>query len=251
MVDLSGIGLSREGEPQIEPHLLANELIERLDFGVVPLEELQVGGLRPGGALGAAHWDGGHLVGHAPEVHAEVLHPQRRALPHRDQLGGLEVRVAETSQVGVLERELLQLLHDLQEFGVDQSQALLHLNDLRVAHHKARSRAEVDDGHRGRTSRPIGVDVRHDVVPELLLLLLGEIVVDDLGVFYHLLDLLLRDFARQAQLPLGLGEGNPEASPRRELDVVAPYSRHHRRGVPLREGIRIDFVIFAHGWVDF
>jgi hypothetical protein len=63
----------------------------------------------------------------------------------------------------------------------------------RVVSDVAGGGAEVDDGHGLGAHGAKGVDVGHDVVPHLLLLLLGHGKVDVIEMRTHLRQLLLRD----------------------------------------------------------
>lgn len=62
-----------------------------------------------------------------------------------------------------------------------------------IVSHVAGGGAEVDDGSGGGAAVCEGVDVSHDVVPELALLLSRHGEVDVLLVALHLLDLGVRD----------------------------------------------------------
>jgi hypothetical protein len=62
------------------------------------------------------------------------------------------------------------------------------------------------------------VDVRHDVVPQLLLLLGGQIVVDIVHMLLHLGNLLGRDLGGEPELALRLGQRDPQLAPSGELD---------------------------------
>lgn len=62
-----------------------------------------------------------------------------------------------------------------------------------IVSHIAGGGAEVDDGSGGRAAVSEGVDVSHDVVPELTLLLRRHGEVDVLFVALHLQNLSVRD----------------------------------------------------------
>ena len=166
---------------------------------------------------------------HPLVVEEEVLHPQRAPLPDRRELRGLVVRETQGGHVLVLLGKLLQDGQRLDELLLHQLERLLQLDDVRVVPDVAARRPQVNDRHGLGRGVAEGVDVPHDVVAELRLVLVGLGEVDVVEVVLHLLDLLVGDV--EAELLLGRGEGEPQLAPRGELHGGAEDGGHLLGGV--------------------
>ena len=97
-VDLPGVGLPRHDEAAREARLGGDQLVEALHLVVVPVKQLEEGGLGAGGAL---HPPEPQSVPGRPEVllvYDQLLQPETRSLAHRGQLGGLQVGEAYTAR---------------------------------------------------------------------------------------------------------------------------------------------------------
>mmetsp|Transcript_44083 Transcript_44083/g.134213 ORF Transcript_44083/g.134213 Transcript_44083/m.134213 type:complete len:394 (+) Transcript_44083:457-1638(+) len=240
-VDLAGVRLSRDGDGPLEPHELADALVQHLHLLVIAVEQFQEGRLRPRRSLHAAHGEVVDLPRDPLQVEEQILHPQRGALPDRRQLRRLVVRESERGKVPVLHGELLQDADRLYELPPYEDERVPNLNNVGVVPHVARRRAEVDDGHRRRRRLSEGVDVSHDVVAELPLLLGGKLKVDVVQLRAHLLELLVRYV--DAELLLGGREGRPELPPRGKFHRRGPYERHFLRGVALHKRMLIHLMV--------
>ena len=80
------------------------------------------------------------------------------------------------------------------------SSAGAHLDEIGVVAHEGAGGAQVDDAARLRTLGAVGMDVRHDVVPQNFFLRLGHLEVDVLDVRPQLLDLRLADVQSHLRL---------------------------------------------------
>ena len=232
-VELAGVGLAGDPEGAREAHALGHEAIELADLGVVPLEELEERGLGPGGALDAPEADRLLGVVEVLEVLQQVLEPQAGALAHGRGLGRLKVREAEGRQGTVLRGEGLEIRHDADQLSANQLQGLAQEDEVGVVPHEAGGRSQVEDRARLGAGVPPRVHVGHDVVPQLLLVPGCEAQVEGLQVLTQLRELLVAD--RQAELLLGLGQGQPQSAPGEELLLLAPQVAHRCAGVPGRE----------------
>ena len=89
------------------------------------------------------------------------------------------------------------------------------------------------------------MDVGHNVVAQLLLLLLGQVIVDVVLLPLQLVDLPLGD--GQAQFHLRPGQGNPQPAPGGEFLVRGEQIKHLPAGVA--GGQRTFICIFSHNIV--
>ena len=87
----------------------------------------------------------------------------------------------------------------------------------------------MDDALGVRASHAVGIDVRHDVVADLLFLGGDDVVINIVHVRAELLDLFAGD--GQAQLHLGLGQRDPKPAPGAVARVVGKEFQHRRGGV--------------------
>ncbi len=83
--------------------------------------------------------------------------------------------------------------------------------------------------------------MRHHIVAESPLVPIGGVEVDRVDGAPHRGDLLLGD--RQAQGALGLGQGDPEPPPGRELHPRRPEPGHPPAGVPADQRVVVDVAI--------
>ena len=125
--------------------------------------------------------------------------------------------VAQTGQILVLQRELRQAAHDLDQLGADQLHRVAQHQDVGVVGDVAAGRAQVDDALGIGAHVAVGVHVGHHVVAHALLVAAGRVVVDVVDVRLQLVHLRLGD--GQAQLHLGLRQRHPQLAPGGELAV--------------------------------
>ena len=237
-IHLPGVGLAGHGDHPIKTHLLGDHLLQLFDLLVVPVEELQEAGLGAGGALAAQELQGAHTEFQFLQVHEQLVDPEGGPLAHGGELGRLIVGEAQGGLGLVFRRELRQDLDDVHQALPDQLQALPHEDHVGVVAHIAAGGAQVDDGHGLRALGAVGMDVRHHVMAQALLLGLGHIVVDIVLVGLQLIDLRLGH--RQAQLHLRPGQGDPEPAPGGEFFVLREQIEHLRAGVAAGKGALIN-----------
>ena len=234
VVHLSGVGLPAHRHHGVKAHLGGDFPLQLLHLLVVPLEQLQEGGLSAGGPLGAQQLQGGDAVLHLLQVHEQLVHPQGGPLAHGDQLGGLEVGEAQGGQGLVLPGKFGQMGQHPHQLVPDQQQGLPHEDDVGVVPHIAAGGPQVDDGHGLGAQLAVGVDVGHHVVAQLLLPLGGLLIVDVGDVGLQLVHLLLGH--GQAQLHLRPGQGHPQPAPGGKLLVGGEDVLHLVAGVAGGQG---------------
>ncbi len=192
---------------------------------VEKIEERRLGPRRP---LDAASPQTPGLETEAFEIQNEILQPQTGPLPDRRRLGRLEVGVAQGRLRGPAPREFSQGGDDAEEAPFDQCQGVPGDHQFGVVTDEAGGCAEVED--RTGRRRPVGegVEVGHDVVTGLLLVLGDpfEITLVDDEIGPHLLEGLLGNL--QAQFPFGLRQGQPGSAPGRETVTRRKQPQHFR-----------------------
>ena len=210
VLQLAGGRLAADGDGR-EAHLLAEALFQRLHLGAVALEQLQEAGLGARGALHAAHGRGADEVVQVLQVQEQILDPEGGPLAHGGGLGGLEVGEAQGGLVLPLRGKGGQGSDDVLEAAAQQSKGLLSDEQVPVVGDEAAGGAQVDDGPGAGGLLAPGVDGGHDVVAQG-----GFMLRDGLQVHGVLGGLQLRDLGLrhgQAQLGLGLRQGDPEPAP--------------------------------------
>lgn len=125
--------------------------------------------------------------------------------------------VSESGQALVLLRKIRRLFNGGKQQGAYLQERLFHLYYVGVVADVTAGRAEMNDGFRLGARLAESEDVRHNVVPHFLFAFGGICVIDVGDVRFHFRNLLLRN--RDAKLLFGLGERNPEFSPRGELEI--------------------------------
>jgi len=195
----------------------------------VALKERDEAGLRAGRAAAAKKADGSGRVVQLLEVEQQVLQPQGRALAHGRELRWLEMGVAETGHGGVAVGKIAEIAHDGQQLSAQIAQRVAVEDEIGVVGHIAARCAQMDDALRARRHLAEAVDVRHDVVADLLFLGRDHVVVDGAHVGRELVHLRLRD--GQAELVLGLRQRHPEPPPGLKPRVGGKQVQHVLRGV--------------------
>src|SRR5687767_14258106 len=99
----------------------------------------------------------------------------------------------------------------------------------------------MNEGLRGRSSVAEGMDVRDDVVPEPSLIRSDHIEVDVIEPVTHLRNGFRGNL--YAELPLRLGQREPQAAPQAVADSRRPELQHRRRRVPVRQRRGIAIVL--------
>ena len=102
-------------------------------------------------------------------------------------------------------------------------------NEVCVVGDVAARRAKVDDASGAGRHLAEAVDVRHDVVAQLLFLCGDHVIVDRADVRRQLLDLRLRD--GQAERVLRTGKAHPQPAPRFKAHVRRKQMQHVLGGI--------------------
>ena len=168
------------------------------------------------------------------QVHHQFVGPERGPLAHGGQLRRLEVGKAQGGKIAVLHGKLGKAVNEVDQLLLQQEQALPHQDHIGVVPHVAAGGAQVDNGHRAGAEVAIGMDMGHDVVPQLPLIPGRGGVVDFILVRLHLVDLGLCD--GQPQLHLCPGQRDPQPPPSGELLIRRENIEHFRAGVAAGEG---------------
>ena len=223
-VQLAGIGLPGNGEAGLIPHFFRDFPVERADLFVIPVEQLEKAGLRPGRPFRAEELHLPELVLHILQIHDEILNPERGALPHRGGLRRLKMRECQRWKAPVAHGEAGEHPDHPDQLGAHEPERLGHHDDVGVVADIAGGGAQVDDGARLGALPAERVNVGHHVVPHLPFPGLGHLVIDIVGVPLHLVDLLLGN--RKPQLLFGLRQSDPQAPPCPELLVGRKQELH-------------------------
>jgi len=158
---------------------------------VVPLEEIQEGGLRAGGSLDAAEAEGLQAKLDLLQVQEEVLDPEGGPFPDGGGLGWLEVGVGQGGQRPVLPGEGREGLHAPDDPVPYEGQRLPVLDEIRVVPDEGAGGPQMDDPPCRRRHFPEEVDVGHDVMAEPRLELGGPLQVQVVQPRTHLLERLV------------------------------------------------------------
>ena len=108
----------------------------------------------------------------------------------------------QAGQGTVLHGESREMIDDFDQPGQDQVERVAKEDHVRIVGDEAARRAQVDDSRRLGADVPVGVDVRHDVVPQLSLVNGHRVEVDIVHLRPELLDLRLRNGEPQLRLRL-------------------------------------------------
>ena len=214
---------------------------------MISIEQLEEGGLS---ARGPLHPPEPEAVPGRPDVllvHQKFLEPETSSLAwgeqslslspgetswlptHSGQLCGLEVGEAECRHLPELRSEGRQAGDDPGQLGQQDIEAVPEDDEVGVVPHIAGGGAQVDDGGGSGSRQAECVNMSHNVVPHLPLLLGRLLEVDVVDVLLHLRQLAGADL--QAQLRLGFGQPEPELAPGRELLSVREIELHLLGGV--------------------
>ena len=105
----------------------------------------------------------------------------------------------------------------------------------------------MNDRRGSRTELRVGVDMRHDVVTQLLFVIGCFVIVDVINMLLHFLDLRVRDC--ESELLFALSQRDPESAPGGKLVVRAEDALHLPGRVSAAKRIFVNF--FMHGSSPF
>ena len=242
-INKPGIGLAGYRHAAVKSHLFRDHGIQAVHLVEVSVEEFKEGGLRSGRSLAAEELQAGKDMFDFAERQIEFLHPESRSLSHCRGLRGLEVGKAQRRKTLVGVRELGKLCQNIDQFPAYQAERFAHDDHIGIISHVAACRAEMDDALRLGALQSICIDMAHNVVADDLLTRLRFRIVDIIGVFLELRDLLIRD--RKSQLLLCLCQRDPQFSPRSELHVGREDILHLSACVSLGKRAHISVICHA------
>ncbi len=233
-VDLSRVRLAGNRQGLVEAERRGDAAVQILNPGVIAVEEGQEAGLGAGRPLDAEELQAVDPALDLVEVKHEFITPERRALADSDELGRLEVGVAEAREILPAEGEVGQGVDGPDKAVANVLQGLADQDQVGIVGDVTARGPEVDD--RAGVGRGVaeGMDVGHHIVAEPFLVGAGGVEVDRLDVLSQLGDLAFSDV--QTQLALGLGQGNPEASPGGELALRGPEGQHLPAAIAAGQG---------------
>ena len=241
LILLAGVGLTGNAKPRLEIHLLCHHLIEGLNLVGVAVKETQEARLGSRRTLRAAKAQPVKPELHLLQVEQEILSPDRRALADGGQLGRLKMRIGERRELLVLEREPFQGAQETDESRPHQLEGLAVENAVGIVGHVAARGAKVDDPRGRGTGLAKGLDVRHDVVAQLALVLRDPVVIYIVKMGAQLIQLGLADV--ESKLGLGFRQRKPEPAPGSVAIVVGKNPQHLGAGIALDEGVLIGLAL--------
>ena len=247
-IHLARVGLAADGIDVGEAHLLRDERFELFDLLPVAVEQREEARRGAGRAAASEELEVPCREIQLLKIEHQILHPQRRALAERRRLGGLKMRISQRRQRLVLLRKIRKRGDRAQKPRAYLRESLPLKNDVRVVADIAARRAEMDYRHRLRAGRAEGMDMRHNVVAQLALLLRRKLIVDVGQVCAHLVKLFVGDV--QPQLLLALREREPQSAPGRKLIVGREYLLHFFTRVAAAKGafIAVGHAVFLRSY---
>ena len=245
VVDLARVRLAAQADRAVESHLRGDHAVKFAHLVAVAAEEVEVAGLRAGGALGAAERQFVDGAVEGGQVEHEVLDVEGEAFADGGELGGLEVREAEHGHGFVFGGELREVVDQVQQLAPQDLHAVAHLDELGIVGHEAARGAQVDDALGLRADLAERADMAHHVVPDLGLDAFGLLEVDVVEVRLHLRDLFVGD--GQPQGLFALGQRQPQTAPGGVLALGGEIVAHFLACVTSGQGILIGRVIFHLG----
>ena len=229
IIHLTGIGLAGNRHDLIKAHAFGHAAFQFFNFFVVAVKESEETCLSAGGPLHAAERQIFQLECQLFIVHQEILQIQRKTFADRSQLSHLIVGETQRGHIRISPAELPHLIHEFQEFGLNEFQTVLHLNELRVIRHIAAGGPQMDHRHGIRTLGPENVDMAHHVMAQFFFFGFHSGKVDIFQMGGHLLDLGIGD--RQTQSFFFGSEGEPEFTPGGVFELGTPEITHLFAGI--------------------
>ena len=240
-VQLAGIGLAADIEHAVKAEAPHEAAVQLLHLSVIPVEQLQQAGLRAGGAAAAQERNGGKDKIQLLQIGGQILQPEGGPLAHGDQLGGLIMRIAQGGQGFGPVGKGREISHDLQQLAPEIAERVPVENQVRVVRHIAGGGAEMDDAGGFGRRLAVGIDMRHDIMADLLFPGGGHVKIDVLLMGLQRLHLGGRD--GQPQLAFGPGQLGPEPAPGADPGAGGEKLQHIGAGIAGGEG---GFILVVH-----
>ena len=128
----AGICLRGHRVAGVIAHLFRDQLIELLDFVRIAVKQLHEARLGAGRPFAAQQL----LVFEQPAqlliIHEQIMRPDAGALAQRGRLSRLEMRECQHRQILVLQRELFQTRHHVDQLALDQLHGLMHQDEIGI-----------------------------------------------------------------------------------------------------------------------
>ena len=163
----------------------------------------------------------------------EILRPCGGATTDGDGLRGLVVRGAERWQILPLLCKVTERQQDASRFCRDKFNRLTQQDQFGIAVDELTGGTEVDDALGLRDLVTPGVDVRHDIVSQLPLIVASRLKIKIIQMRPHGFKLSLADV--QTEFMLRFGQSQPQPSPCAEFPLVRPDLLHRCRGIAGRQ----------------
>ncbi len=141
------------------------------------------------------------------EIERQVIGPQAGSLTHGRWLSRLQMRESKACRVALSCGKSSQRVDNTHQPVAHQLESLPQQDQIGVIGHETARSAQMDNGPRQGTLVAIGVHVRHDIMPQLTLVLLRHVKIDLVDVCAHFLQLVVANI--DSQFLLGLGQRDP------------------------------------------
>ncbi len=177
IIRLARVGLPADGIHRVKAELFGDERFKAAHLVRVAVKKLQKACRSAGRAAAAQQLQARERKIKMVKIHDKILHPQRGALAHGGGLRRLKMGIGKGWLRLVLLGKVSERGNGAQKQAADAQKRVALQNNVGIIPDKAARSAEVDDRLRLRAGKPKGVDMRHDIMPDLPLACGGGLII--------------------------------------------------------------------------
>ncbi|MPN18331.1 hypothetical protein SDC9_165691 [bioreactor metagenome] len=195
----------------IKAEIRRDSAVELIYLCRVSAEEGDKARLRTRCAAAAEETDGGEDIVDLLDIQPELLQPEAGAPADGDRLGGLKMRISHRRDCLCVLRKCGKRGKNRIDAVPDAQERIPKDDQIRVIGDITACRTQMDDTRGFRANQSVGVDMRHDIVPNLGFAPGDGVIVNVSGMRGKLFHLLRRH--GQPERMLRAGEAHPELPP--------------------------------------
>ena len=210
-IQLTGICLSGNRKTCFKSHLLGNSLISLFAFLMVAIKKLQETCLCTCCTFGTKKLQLRNNIIHIIQIHDQFIEPKSCSLTNSCRLSRLKMCESQCRHISVLHSKIFQFCNNIDQFLSDNVKRFTHNDHICIVANITGCRTQMDNPLCLRALLSVSINMRHDIMTNLFLTLLGYIIINIILSSFQLRNLLICNV--KTEFLLCFSQSDPKSSP--------------------------------------